>query len=176
MVFIFNISLVWAKLFWNMNSSWIFGRYVQDAILEILGMVLKSPAKLRIVEKSKLMYYEHGVFIRPWSALVNLFMLDLDISSKDVMNSKHIVYRALSHKSSLVNILYMLLKTHIQIEWLLQSQNWVMQNFKRNYNLDYCLKKWKIITCLFCKQIAHLSGLIWLNGIPQTFFGGKTSD
>ena len=48
-----------------MNSYWIFGRYVPEAILEILGMVLKSHAKLKIVDKSKLMYYEHGVFIRP---------------------------------------------------------------------------------------------------------------
>ena len=31
--------------------------------LEILGLVLKARAKLRIVDKSMLMYNEHGVFI-----------------------------------------------------------------------------------------------------------------
>ena len=40
-----------------------FGTHIPES-LEILGLVLKSRAKLRIVDKSLLVYNEHGVFIR----------------------------------------------------------------------------------------------------------------
>ena len=65
----FNLCLECVKLSRNMNRHCLntflkwFGTNVPEA-LEILGLVLKARAKLRIVDKSMLMYNEHGVFIR----------------------------------------------------------------------------------------------------------------
>ena len=65
----FNLCLVCVKLSQNMNRDCLntflkrFGTNAPEA-LEILGLVLKARAKLRIVDKSMLMYNEHGVFIR----------------------------------------------------------------------------------------------------------------
>ena len=65
----FNLCLVCVKLSRNMNRHCLntfvkqFGTNAPEA-LEILGLVLKARAELRIVDKSMLMYNEHGVFIR----------------------------------------------------------------------------------------------------------------
>ena len=65
----FNLCLVCVKLSQNMNRCCLntflkrFGTNAPKA-LEILGLVLKSRSKIRIVDKSMLMYNEHGVFIR----------------------------------------------------------------------------------------------------------------
>ena len=64
----FNLCLVGVKVFQNMNRHCLntfLKRFVINApeALEILGLVLKARAKLRIVDKSMLMYNEHGVFI-----------------------------------------------------------------------------------------------------------------
>ena len=62
-------SLVCVKLYRNIDKDCLdsflerFGTNVPEA-LEILGLVLKTRAKLRIVNKVMLMYDEHRVFIR----------------------------------------------------------------------------------------------------------------
>ena len=64
----FNLCFVCVKLSQNMNRDCLntflkrFGTNAPEA-LEIFGLVLKARAKMRIVDKSMLMYNEHGVFI-----------------------------------------------------------------------------------------------------------------
>ena len=52
------MNIHWMDIFFK-----LFGTNVPE-VFEILGLVLKTRAKLRIVDNSMLMYNEHGVFIR----------------------------------------------------------------------------------------------------------------
>ena len=67
-VFLFKLCLVCVKLSRNIKRHCLdsflkrFGKNIPEA-LKILSLVLKIRAKLRIVDKSMLMYNEHGVFI-----------------------------------------------------------------------------------------------------------------
>ena len=66
--FMFNLSLVCVKLSQNMNRICLdtflkqLGTNEQE-VFEMLGLVLETRTKLRIVDKSMLMYNEHGAFI-----------------------------------------------------------------------------------------------------------------